>query len=135
MAGTRFDKQVFIEATMDRYARLIAEQEEIVSTENALTDAEKIDAWRERETNRVCEFAQRLIDGAVEDHELEHFEIKRVPDVGRVNWSSESYAERQVQQLRKSLEKILVYVRSLAEVEPGIIEVSAADLKRIGYGL
>ena len=87
MAGTRFNRRRFIDETTKRYDDLIAEQEEIVSTESALDDAEKIQAWRARETTRVVEFAQRLVDGTVEDHELEHFETKRAPDVGGV-WSA-----------------------------------------------
>lgn len=140
MAVTRFTKEALLVTIEDNYnrAKLIAEAEFL--REHSRTPSERRALWRSKESKRVIELATRLQqhagdpdhDDYVPDFELSGFSTKHEPwayddDRHRADHKSAMIA------LEAAKSKALAYARALAEVEPGVVEVSAADLRRIGY--
>jgi hypothetical protein len=70
----------------------------------------------------------------VTDQELSRFKIDGPPYPGDQDYRIASLEDR-LKAAEKNKQKALAYIRALAADVDGNVEVFAADLKRIGYGL
>lgn len=140
MAVTRFTKEKLLVAIEENYdrAKFLAEGDFL--RQNSRTPSERREHWRSKESKRVIELAHRLQQHAgdpghaayVPDFELSNFSTKHEP------WAYDDERRRaehkaKMEELEQAKLKALAYARALAETDPGVVEVSAADLRRIGY--
>lgn len=134
MPGTRFLKTDLLREVGQNYARRISKLQEELAEAERLTLSDQIKEWREREVARLTIFTARVAAGEVEDGELSRFEIKSMPYKDTYTTAS---LRQQIESAENARDKAMGYVRALAPVEVGgsVVEVSAVDLKRIGYGL
>lgn len=143
MAGTRFIQSTLANEVEGNYNRRIAEvQDELAELSQLTTDGQHA-AWRATAESDVAELYERIVEGDVSDVELTKFSIPYPPDPFGDDWKRERL-QRQIADLEKARDKALAYIRSLAPVSTinddgtitdHVVEVSAVDLKRIGYGV
>lgn len=140
MALTRFQKQDLVNTIEGNYDTTIKVTEEQFEREHRGTPAERRLAWRQEQTLRVVELSERLIKHAghpehpdyVPDRELSQFRTKSEP-YDYYDASDHARHRKEIERLHLAKKKAMAYAKALAEVEPGVVEVGAADLRRIGY--
>jgi len=144
MAGTRFNQGDLAREVEANYNaqiqkvvdKLFEQLEESHDKAHAL--------WRTEAAERVHLLHRRILSGEATDTELSRFSISSPPDPYGKKYAVTDF-ERQKERLEAARDKALAYIRSLAPVDvggqvgdpirPNIVEVSAIDLKRIGYGV
>ena len=134
MPGTRFNKSALIGSITGNYERReIALSDKMDEAEHWSYD-DDLAKWRKEQVARVYSLSGRLSnpESAVSDIELQDFRITSPPSKNTGKYTKDE-AERELLRLRIEREKVLGYVKALAEVEPGIVELAAADMRRIGY--
>lgn len=142
MAGTRFIQSTLATEVEANYNRRITEvQQELAAYLNRDPDVLHRN-WREKAESDVATLYQRIVEGNASDGELTKFSIASPPDLYEDRWKTGRLEDR-IADLEKARDKALAYIRSLAPVSTinvvgdrtVVVEVSAVDLKRIGYGV
>jgi hypothetical protein len=128
--GTKFNKEDLIREVKGNYDRRIKEYEDRVTAEKAVTYEERMSKWREEQRARVLDLAGRI--ESVGDLELSRFSIKSPPETHRLYYT-EREAESAIRSLVATRDKTTAYVSALAANADGVVELAAADLRRIGY--
>lgn len=144
MAGTRFIQSTLATEVALNYGRRIAEAQHELDSYLGRDPDQLHASWRSTAESKVATLYQRIVEGDASDVELTGFSIPSPPSPYDEKWTRRHLEER-VAELEKARDKALAYIRSLAPVDiapteqPGVhthvVEVSAVDLKRIGYGV
>lgn len=134
MPATRFKHGDLAREVAGNYDRRIEELTEELNTILATSPGEKHTMWRASAEARICDLAHRVRAGDASDTDLSRFSISSPPYDGDDRYEVRNL-EKQIDYLSRAKGKALAYVRALAADEDGVVEVYAADLKRIGYGL
>jgi hypothetical protein len=129
--GTEFIGTELLKQVEANYDYRIAELEEELNQLNTLTFQERHQVWRATAERMVAELYLATLSGTATDSQLSHFSISSPPYEGDNDYKIES-RERQIDDLRRAKGKALAYIKSLA-AEQGVVTLSAADLRRIGY--
>lgn len=134
MPGTEFIGTQLLAEVEGNYDRRIEELTEKLNAVHALDDDQRHAAWRVSAVGRVRELNARIHRGEATDAELSHFSISSPPYPGDRKYEIEGL-ERQIDDLERTKQKAMAYVRALAAGPDGVVTVAAADLRRIGYAL
>lgn len=144
MAGTRFIQGTLASEVEANYNRLIEGAKEKLATALATSHDEEHETWRRTAEVKVHQLHERVVEGLATDSELSHFSISSPPYPHEERYAIRD-AENEIERLTKARDKALAYIRSLAPadltppngsgIQSNIVEVSAVDLKRIGYGV
>lgn len=130
MPGTRFTKTELINELTARFDDEIAELEGKLEEENAVTDEMRLDLWREQCRSHIRDLAARLDD--VSDLEISGFRLPHSPAIGDHRYEIRNL-ERSIASKITAKNKALAYARALKADDDDVVEVYAADLRRIGY--
>lgn len=134
MPGTKFNHGQLATEVAGNYDLHIAALTEELDSLLTLSDEQRHTAWRASAERAVIDLAKRIGDEDVTDAELSRFTIGSPPWPGDQDFK-EKNLERRLADAEKNKHKALAYIRALQADESGTVEVFAADLKRIGYGL
>ena len=129
--GTEFIGTALLDAVRSNYDRRIDELMEELDKLQSVTTLERYTAWRARAEEAVEDLWGAVNAGLATDSELTGFRIKSPPAPDDFKYVMQT-KESEIERLQRAKDKALAYVGALAATD-GVVTLSAADLRRIGY--